>query len=72
MYLPWGLGRRRGKVGEREVGVVVRLLARWTRRWRVMPFQVPWRETPSEVAPRQKRVFSFSARGGSGCSSVGL
>jgi len=45
----------------------VRLLARWTSRWRVMPFQVPWRETPSEVAPRQKRVDSFEEKGGSGC-----
>lgn len=28
VYLPWALGRRMGKVGEREVGVLVRLLAR--------------------------------------------
>ncbi len=59
-----GSGRRSGRVGEREV--VVRLLARWTRRWRVMPFHVPARETPSEVAPRQKRLLSFWAKGRSG------
>lgn len=58
-----------GRVGPRES--VVRLLARWTRRWRVIPFQVPPRETPSEVAPRQKRVFSFSAKGESGWSGEG-
>ena len=47
------------------------LLARWTRRCRDMPFQVANRERPSDVVPRQNRLFSLEVKGGSGCVSDG-
>lgn len=59
----------------RYIGISVEaeaLLARWTNRWRAMPRHSPYRESPSDVAPRQNSVSFFSAKGGSYAGSEAL